>query len=85
MSTFAGHLRDHFGHVLLYLRSPKAPNDCPDAMNEWRRNAERAVRGRDYKRTGATLCYRRTGVLEPRNSVGLLADRRSRRVDLVAS
>jgi hypothetical protein len=29
-------LRDHLGHVLLYLRSPKANNCCPEAMKEWR-------------------------------------------------
>jgi hypothetical protein len=29
-------LRDHLGHTLLYLRSPKARNDCPDAQKEWR-------------------------------------------------
>ena len=28
-------LRDHLGHVLLYLRSPKAQNECKDAMKEW--------------------------------------------------
>lgn len=29
-------LRDHFGQVLLYLSNPKARNDCPDALREWR-------------------------------------------------
>jgi len=29
-------LRDHLGHVLLYLRDPKAPNECTDAAREWR-------------------------------------------------
>src|SRR5271167_4778300 len=29
--VFKERLRDHLGHALLYLRSPKAPNDCPDA------------------------------------------------------
>ena len=29
-------LRDHLGHVLLYLRSPKARNECIDAQKEWR-------------------------------------------------
>ena len=29
-------LRDAFGHALLYLRSPKAWNDCDAAMAEWR-------------------------------------------------
>ena len=37
-------LRDHLGHVLLYLRSPKACNDCPDAMKEWRRSAVDRIR-----------------------------------------
>ena len=32
-------LRDHLGHTLLYLRSPKAQNECADAMREWRRSA----------------------------------------------
>jgi hypothetical protein len=32
------HLRDHLGHMLLYLRSPKAPNECSDALREWRSN-----------------------------------------------
>jgi hypothetical protein len=31
-------LRDHLGHVLLYLRSPKAQNDCRNAGKEWRRS-----------------------------------------------
>ena len=31
-------LRDHLGHVLLYLRSPKARNECPDAQEEWYRS-----------------------------------------------
>jgi hypothetical protein len=35
---FEAEIRDHLGHVLLYLRSPKAKNDCPDAMKEWRRS-----------------------------------------------
>jgi hypothetical protein len=30
-----GYLRDHLGHVLLYLRSPMARNDCQDAYREW--------------------------------------------------
>lgn len=28
-------LRDHLGHVLLYLRKPKARNECADALAEW--------------------------------------------------
>jgi hypothetical protein len=34
--TLEDYLRDHLGHVLLYLRSPKARNECRDAMQEWR-------------------------------------------------
>jgi hypothetical protein len=30
-------IRDHIGHVLLYLRDPKARNGCPEAMREWRK------------------------------------------------
>jgi len=30
-------LRDHFGHILLYLKDSRALNDCPDAMKEWQR------------------------------------------------
>ena len=33
-------LRDHFGHVLLYLRDPKASNDCANAMRTWRASSE---------------------------------------------
>jgi hypothetical protein len=29
-------LRDDLGHMLLYLRDPKAPNECADAQREWR-------------------------------------------------
>lgn len=29
-------LRDHLGHALLYLRSPKSQNECADAAREWR-------------------------------------------------
>lgn len=32
---FADCLRDALGHALLYLRSPKARNECKDAMREW--------------------------------------------------
>jgi hypothetical protein len=46
---------------------------------------ECAVRDSDYNRTGAARCYRRTGVVEPRNTLGLLADRKRGRVDLDAS
>jgi hypothetical protein len=34
--TFEGDLRHHLGHVLLYLRSPTASNECADADREWR-------------------------------------------------
>jgi hypothetical protein len=30
-------LRDHLGHTLLYLRSPRSRNECKDAMREWNR------------------------------------------------
>jgi hypothetical protein len=35
---FQDQIRDQLGHVLLYLRSPYAWNDCPRAMKEWRAN-----------------------------------------------
>jgi hypothetical protein len=35
-----GCLRDALGHVLLYLRSPKAWNGCSEAMKEWHRMTE---------------------------------------------
>lgn len=35
-TVFEDHLRDHLGHVLLYLRAPKAWNGCSAAMKEWR-------------------------------------------------
>jgi len=38
MKLLRDQIRDHLGHVLLYLRSPMAPNDCSDAWKEWRRN-----------------------------------------------
>jgi len=28
-------LRHHLGHALLYLRSPRKRNECPDADREW--------------------------------------------------
>jgi hypothetical protein len=30
------HLRDHLGHILVYVRNAKAPNDCRDAQKELR-------------------------------------------------
>lgn len=30
-------LRDHLGHALLYLREPKAQNNCSAAQEEWNR------------------------------------------------
>jgi hypothetical protein len=42
-TTFEGHLRDHLGHVLLYLRLPKAWNDCDNAWKEWRSHVEPMV------------------------------------------
>jgi hypothetical protein len=38
VKTVEAYLRDHLGHVLLYLRAPKARNGCADAMKEWRRS-----------------------------------------------
>lgn len=32
----ADYLRDHLGHTLLYLRHPRAKNECEDALREWR-------------------------------------------------
>lgn len=32
------YLRDHLGHALLYLRDPKARNECSDAQREWQRS-----------------------------------------------
>ena len=33
--AFEIYLRDHLGHVLLFLRAPRAPNECVDAEREW--------------------------------------------------
>jgi hypothetical protein len=52
VKTFQDNLRDHLGHVLLYLRSPKAPNHCADAQKEWRRS-RRAPAARWGKRKPA--------------------------------
>ena len=35
-NVFEDQLRHHFGHVLLYLRAPRAPNECEDAHREWK-------------------------------------------------
>ena len=41
---FEDQLRDHLGHTILFLRSPKAPNECrPDAENEWRASTKRVT------------------------------------------
>jgi hypothetical protein len=37
--TLEEYLRNHLGHALLYLREPRANNDCAAAMKEWRRSA----------------------------------------------
>jgi hypothetical protein len=34
-------LRDHLGHVLLYLREPKGRNECSDATREFERSKAR--------------------------------------------
>ena len=33
--AFEVYLRDHLGHVLLFLRAPRSPNECIDAEREW--------------------------------------------------
>jgi hypothetical protein len=42
--------RDALGHVLLYLRSPKAQNECSDAMREWRACAWRPQELEEFAR-----------------------------------
>jgi hypothetical protein len=39
--SFEECLRDHLGHSLLYLRDPKAWNDCTAAWKEWRSSVHR--------------------------------------------
>ena len=39
--SFEECLRDHLGHSLLYLRDPKAWNDCAAARKEWRSSVHR--------------------------------------------
>jgi hypothetical protein len=39
-------IRDQLGHVLLYLRSPYAWNDCSQAMKEMARELSRATEGK---------------------------------------
>ncbi len=34
----ADNMRDHLGHILLYLQHPRAKNDCEAALREWSRN-----------------------------------------------
>ena len=41
--AFEVYLRDHLGHVLLYLRDPKATNECTDAEREWLRNVQQGL------------------------------------------
>jgi hypothetical protein len=38
---FEDQVRHHLGHVLLFLRDPKARNECDDAENEWRASVRR--------------------------------------------
>ena len=40
--AFEVYLRDHIGHVLLYLRDPKARNECADAERQWRMSVKAA-------------------------------------------
>ncbi len=37
-----GDMAHHFGHLSLYLRNPKAKNNCPDATRVWNRLAKAA-------------------------------------------
>jgi hypothetical protein len=46
---FEDHLRDHLGHVLLFLRDPDARNDCPDATREWRRSITEKTKAANAK------------------------------------
>jgi len=52
--VFEEHLRHHLGHVLLYLRTPKALNNCKNAHRVWEeaicaRVTERARAGRPFR------------------------------------
>ena len=65
-------IRDHIGHVLLYLRDPKARNECQDAMREWRKSvlkpvvARRPVRSRQAaKRPGEKTRWKQHGAPSP--------------------
>lgn len=39
-TEMANYLRHHFGHTLLYLRKPKARNECLNAQREWRMSCD---------------------------------------------
>jgi len=39
-------LRDHFGHALVYLRQPRAQNECDAAMREWWKHVDPLFRAR---------------------------------------
>ena len=41
-NVFEDEIRDHLGHALLYLRAPRAWNDCDAAWKEWRANCYKA-------------------------------------------
>ena len=45
-------LRDHLGHALLYLRRPKARNECVDAEREWKHNCATAPAQAASSQTG---------------------------------
>jgi hypothetical protein len=36
-------LRDHLGHALLYLRSPRKRNECEDALREWQESVHKSA------------------------------------------
>jgi hypothetical protein len=40
VKLFEGRLRHHLGHVLRYLWTPQAPNECADADREWHQSTE---------------------------------------------
>jgi hypothetical protein len=58
-SAFEGHLRDHLGHVLLYLRDPQAWNDCDAAWKEWCQCRRPTLRSSGIKAARPANCPRR--------------------------
>jgi hypothetical protein len=45
-------LRHHLGHTLLYLRSPRRPNECQDADREWQESLSTNKNTRHGELTG---------------------------------